>query len=208
VRVQVGTPEKGFLRSLHQQPQLARAPEPPHLVDAHAQVGRGRYALAPGGRDFDAESARYLTAAQLARMGLVRVPVVEAAAGGAIYPEEHIRLRYGIPPHRLRTVRIRGDSMEPTLRAGSFCDICLWDGEPIRDGGIYLLAGSHGTLVKRLRLGHVDTGHEDARGRPVVREVVCVCSDNPLVEAFRLPPDVFERDYRILGCALEVSIAL
>jgi hypothetical protein len=193
------------------------------------KVGRGRYALAPGGRDFDAEDARFLSPAQLARLGLVRVPIIEAAAGaagrgdpenpdrddwvvevgsGAIYPEEYIRLRYGIPPDRLRSVRIVGDSMEPTIRAGAFCDICLWNGEPVRDGGVYLLASPHGTLLKRLRLGHVDTGHEDARGRPVSREVIRICSDNPSQEEYRLPPDVFERDYRILGWALEVSTAL
>ncbi len=156
----------------------------------------------------------------------MRVPIIKAAAGaagrgdpenpdrddwvvevgsGAIYPEKYIRLRYDIPPGRLRSVRIVGeiDGADHTRRR--LLRHLPVERRAVRDGGVYLLASPHGTLLKRLRLGHVDTGHEDARGRPVSREVIRICSDNPSQEEYRLPPDVFERDYRILGWALEVE---
>jgi len=121
-----------------------------------------------GGRDEDVEVA-----------GLVpvkRSPVRASAGPGALVGEEagqpyfafHERWLKGLtatPAGKLSIIRVEGDSMAPTLRAGDDILVDLGDGaERLRDG-IYVLRVDDALVVKRVAL------------RPTGRQVT-VRSDN------------------------------
>ncbi len=96
----------------------------------------------------------------------------EAGDGDALmFNEDWLRLELGARPQDLRLVRIRSDSMAPTLRSG---DIALVDGRSTwPDGeGIYLMRMNGTLLVKRLQA--------------LPGGVLKVTSDNPAFDSFRL----------------------
>ena len=119
-------------------------------------------------------------AEEYAAGGLVpvkRVAVRASAGPGAVvagevakpyfgFDERWLRALTSTPPDRLSVVRVEGDSMSPTLRAGDDILVDLGDcGERLRDG-IYVLRIDDALLVKRIAM------------HPVGRRVP-VQSDNP-----------------------------
>ena len=152
----------------------------------------------------------YLTDKQLAKLGYIRVPMVEASAGDGqdadsaylteigtptIEAESVIRDRYGIDPARLCSVRVRGISMLPTLAEGCTLHMCKWQGEYVRDGAIYMFVGPDGVQIKRLLFDR------DGDAPPMI----WIRSDNDAMPSYRINLDTFDRDYRLLAWALEVS---
>lgn len=174
--------------------------------------------------------ADHLTDKQLHKLGLIRVPVLEAGAGPPrgngdgdhpetldqivadgswiIKSEQEIRDTYRVAPGRFIRIRIFGDSMEPTIRAGSMVDFCQWQGEPIMDRAIYYVSTPYGRMTKRLEIGQISTGHMDDDGLPVLRDVIWIRSDNPGIDDVRVAPDVFERDYKLIAWAIQTGVAL
>lgn len=109
-----------------------------------------------------------------------RVPIRAAAGAGAIPAEENgkpyfafdqrwLKALTATPPERLTIIRVEGDSMAPTLRAGD--DILLDPAdcdERVRDG-IYVLRVDDSLLVKRIAvnpLGHRVTVQSDNPAYP------------------------------------------
>ena len=134
------------------------------------------------------------------RAGYVTVPLykgVRAAAGvGAIvehetpddaliFKEDWIRFELGARPKDLYLIRVAGDSMEPTLRAG---DTILVDRRAIRPDreGIYILRMNDMLLVKRLQ--------------SLPGGVVKVASDNQAFAAFEVKlADIEDGELTIIG---------
>ena len=112
-----------------------------------------------------------------------------------IDPDE-LRRRYQVDPSRVGEMVVSGPSMYPTLAPGSIVRIYLMNGEPIRDGVIYVLqekAVPHGVLVKRVKF---------SRGR------VTVASDNESYPTDEMDGETFEASYRVLARLLDKTEAL
>jgi Peptidase S24-like len=113
-------------------------------------------------------------------VNIPRLPVEASAGPGATALDEHAIGTFGfsrrwlreqgLDPQALSTIRVEGDSMEPTLREG---DEILVDCRPLRlRDGIYVARTGDALLVKRL-----------VTGRP---GLVTLVSDNPAYPAFDL----------------------
>ena len=134
------------------------------------------------------------------RAGYVAVPLyngVRAAAGAGavanrempddalIFKEDWIRFELGARPNDLYLIRVAGDSMEPTLRAG---DTILVDRRAIRPDreGIYILRMNDMLLVKRLQ--------------SLPGGIVKVASDNQAFAAFEVKlADIEDGELTIIG---------
>lgn len=118
----------------------------------------------------------------------------EEVPGDVLLPDWYIRSEYGVSPERIRHVRVRGDSMTPTISPGQRLVVALLAaGSVLRDGLIYILAGPGGAQVKRLLL---EPGH------------VHVWSDNPDRPRYRVALDQFDHEYRVVAVVLEANIKL
>ena len=116
---------------------------------------------------------------------------VEEVQGDTLLPDTFIRREYGVSPERLRTIRVRGSSMEPTIRPGQRLLVALVPpAQALQDGLVYVFAGPGGVQIKRLFL---EPGH------------VRVWSDNPDAPRFAVALPTFESEYRIVAVALEAS---
>lgn len=127
-------------------------------------TGEGEMLLRMGASD--KAQAKVETTKTLAMPGYVAIPLfndVRAAAGhGALngtlekpddalmFKEDWVRFELGAHPEDLNLIRVSGDSMEPTLRAG---DVVLIDHRAQRPDreGIYILRMGDMLLVKRLQ---------------------------------------------------------
>ncbi|MEL6706084.1 MAG: S24 family peptidase, partial [Bacteroidota bacterium] len=109
---------------------------------------------------------------------------LEDQGGEVYYPGWFIRSEFGIEPQRLKTVRVVGTSMMPTLLPGSRVYVALQNGDPLRDGGVYVLLSPDGLLIKRLFFEQ----REDASRH------VLIHSDNPDAPSYTVPAEVFGRD--------------
>lgn len=166
------------------------------------------------------ETPAFATPAQLRKLGLVRIPAltIEAGAGppyevtveavdeddsGMIVSEQQARSGFGVPAERLHTIRARGDSMIPTIFPGDEVFVARVDaGSLLVDGAVYAISSPDGVLIKRLRFS-VDYTDEQ---RP--KRWVHIVSDNPDVENYKVPAEVFERDYRVVAAFLKVNRSL
>ena len=162
----------------------------------------------------------FATPAQLRKLGLVRIPAltVQAGAGppyevtvevededetGLVMTEQQARILFGFSSDRLHTIRVRGDSMMPTLSPGDTVVAAKIDpGAPLMDGAIYILLTPEGLLIKRLRFrAEYDENHRQ-------RRYVRIISDNPDAESWDVPADVFERDYKVRSAYISVFRSL
>ena len=116
--------------------------------------------------------------------GLCAVPVLGAAgAGGAVEffatePETVIQVMEQYAISGVVALHIEGDSMEPTIRKGSYVGVVPMEGKII-EGNIYLVDLPHlGRVVKRIRM------RSDGR--------LEMYSDNPKFEPHPLPDDGYE----------------
>jgi len=136
-----------------------------------------------------------------------RVPQlrVEAEAGKGIevyVPDEveedeewlstaFIRREYQVAPEKVRTMRVRGNSMVDTIEPGDRIRVALWDGETLWENTIYVLYGPGGLTIKRYHGVH--NGH------------VLLTADNPNVQDREVPQDRWDDEYRPVAWALEVT---
>jgi phage repressor protein C with HTH and peptisase S24 domain len=136
-----------------------------------------------------------------------RVPElrVEAEAGEGIevyVPDEieedeewlstaFIRREYQVAPEKVRTMRVRGNSMVDTIEPGDRIRVALWDGETLWENTIYVLYGPGGLTIKRYQGVH--NGH------------VLLTADNPNVQDREVPQDRWDDEYRPVAWALEVT---
>ena len=118
----------------------------------------------------------------------------EETPSDTIFPDWYIRSEYGVSPDRIRFVRVRGDSMVPTVSPGQRLVVALlFDGYTLRDSSVYIIVGPGGAQVKRLM---IEPGH------------VHVWSDNPDRPRFRVNLETFYRDYKVVAIVLETSVKL
>ncbi len=109
----------------------------------------------------------------------------EAADDALMFKEQWIRFELGANPQDLKLIRVSGDSMEPTLRAG---DVILVDHRTQRPDreGIYILRMDGMLLVKRVQA--------------MPGGVVSITSDNPAFAPWTLKLAELETaDVAILG---------
>lgn len=133
------------------------------------------------------------------RAGYIALPLyndVRAAAGhGAVngheqaddalmFKEDWIRYELGAKAQDLCLIRVSGDSMEPTLRAG---DVILIDHRACRPDreGIYIMRVGEMLLVKRLQA--------------LPGGKIRVTSDNPAFDPWTLGPEEFGADVQVVG---------
>lgn len=128
---------------------------------------------------------------------------IEEVNGELRLPAWYIRAEYGVEPARVRQIRTRGTSMEPTIYAGQRLLVALWDGARIQDGLVYVIAGPGGLQIKRLFIEEEETPAEDGTLR--TRTLVHVWSDNPEAPRYRIPATRFETEYRVVAVALEIN---
>ena len=126
---------------------------------------------------------------------LIDTEYFEIEPSGVFLPDTYIRQVYGVSPDRVFYLHGRGRSMMPTIMPGQRVMIALLvAGSPIRDGLIYVIdyaaAPLGGVLVKRLEL---EPDH------------VRVVSDNPDVDDYRVPFEVWQRDYELRAVVLETA---
>ena len=123
---------------------------------------------------------------------LVDTDHVELEPSGVRLPPTYIRQVYGVDPERVWYIHARGNSMWPTIQPGQRVMIALVLEEvtPVRDGLIYVVRAPGGIIIKRLRL------------EP---DYVVVTSDNPDVDAYRVPNEVWDRDYTVRAIVLETA---
>jgi len=150
---------------------------------------------------------------QLDRAGieLQRVPVLrveaEAGDGVAVYESDEIeaeeewlsstfiRREYNVAPHKVRTLRVRGNSLKPTIQSGQRIRVAVWDGEPLWIDAVYVIHHSIGGLTIK-RWGGIENG-----------DVVLV-ADNPDVSDRRVGREEWAEDYRVVAWGLEVATPL
>lgn len=109
----------------------------------------------------------------------------EAADDALMFKEDWIRFELGARPQDLKLIRVSGDSMEPTLRAG---DVILVDNRTQRPDreGIYILRMDGMLLVKRVQA--------------MPGGVVSITSDNPAFTPWTMKLAELEgADVAILG---------
>ena len=116
--------------------------------------------------------------------GVINGDVLQADES-MVFREDWIRYELGARPQDLWLIRVRGDSMEPTLRSG---DVVLVDSRatsPNHDG-IYILRMGDSVLVKRLQV---------MPGRKIR-----VTSDNPAFSPWIIDPaDESNNEFSVVG---------
>lgn len=127
---------------------------------------------------------------------------VEASMGGGTLVTEEIedkpfffrkswiRDRLKVTPQDLRVIRVRGDSMQPTMNDGDVVLVDLTRNLP-SPPGIFVLFDGHGLMVKRLEM---------LPGSSEVR----VISDNPHYAPYSLASENVRVIGRVVWCAREM----
>lgn len=132
------------------------------------KVGRGLYALAPGGNIANAsESVPAVPAASAEMSEIVHVPLVSvrpSAGDGEIpftteverylsYDRTQMRRELGVDPSRLVLMTVTGTSMMPTLLPGERVLVFTHhNGEPLHDAAVYVWKHQYnGVVIKRTR---------------------------------------------------------
>lgn len=107
--------------------------------------------------------------------------------------ERFIRAEYGVDPALLRTLRVTGNSMSDTLRAGERVRAVLQEVQSLTDGAVYLLRTAEAFLFRRILRQKdgflLEADHPDAEDRPI-------------------SPNVLESEYTPVARMLEVFRAL
>lgn len=143
-------------------------------------------------------------------ISLQRVPQLrveaEAGRGAEVYvadeieeneewlSEAFIRREYNVAPEKVRTMRVRGHSMSPTIEPGSRIRVALWDGEPLWEHTVYVIHTPVGLTIKRY--AGLTNGH------------VLLTADNEDVDDREIPQERWDEDYRPVAWALEVTSPL
>lgn len=139
---------------------------------------------------------------EMRRVPQLRVEV-DAGHGAQVYAEDEIeeneewltaafiRREYSVDPSKVRTLRVRGNSMQPTIEPGDRVRVAVWDGETMWEGTVYVLHGPGGLTIKRYQGVH--NGH------------VLLTADNPNVQDREVPQDRWNDEYRPVAWALEVT---
>ena len=143
-----------------------------------------------------------------AGIDLQRVPVLkveaDAGQGVTVYQSDEIeteeewlsstfiRREYNVAPHKVRTLRVRGNSMHPTIESGQRIRVAVWDGEPLWVDAVYVIHHALGGLTIK-RWGGLENGH------------VVLTADNPEVSDRVVNRDEWEEDYRVVAWGLEVA---
>ena len=157
----------------------------------------------------EAGAPKGLSDEQLEKFGLVRIAHtnVEAGAGderevdfveedgATVMPRWYVRQEFGVRPERVKRIKVRGDSMRPTLREGENAYMILMTaGERVQSGLIYMIHGPGGFQVKRLK---IESEYDPATGD--VNEFMMICSDNPEEDNTQLPLNYFRQEYRVVA---------
>lgn len=127
---------------------------------------------------------------------------VEAGTGAVAYDDDErstahtewlsatfIRREYGVPPERVRTLTVRGDSMVDTIAPGERVRVALWEGETMWERKIYVFSGPFGLTIKRWNSTNGSIRLE---------------ADNPEVEPRVIERDAWEADWSVVAWLLEV----
>ena len=134
------------------------------------------------------------SAAEVWDVGTEEDIVPEEQPSDTIFPDWYIRSEYGVSPERIRFVRVRGDSMLPTIAPGQRLVVALLQpGTTLRDSAIYILVGPGGAQVKRLIM---EPDH------------IHVWSDNPDRPRFKVRLATFSKDYTVVAVVLEANLKL
>lgn len=112
----------------------------------------------------------------------------ELEEGGVWMSETYIRREYGVAPQRIRSMKVRGDSMIDTINPGERVRVALHDGDRLRDSAIYVISTPTGLVVKRLVLGATH---------------IVLASDNPAKDDWEVEPEEWEK-FRPVALVLEV----
>ena len=127
----------------------------PENVEEEEEEQPAEEELAP----VDPEEAKDMPARELKRWGLSRIEHMsievsagngrevhlEEVTGATILPSWYVRQEFGVPPERVKRVKVVGDSMVPILRPGQHIYIVLLTGtEAISNGVIHVLDGRGG----------------------------------------------------------------
>jgi SOS-response transcriptional repressor LexA len=168
--------------------------------DLAKKVGHGFYKVMKQ----RAEKAKERVAENSDNASLQVVPVISAGAGSSMnvvrkdlqLPTQWIRQTYDVQPSSLCLVRVRGDSMRPTLQPGQRLMAKQYEGDELEDGSIYGLRGPLGVTIKRIRFDRIE---DEPR--------IWVWSDNEAYADQRrhLPRERFEEEYEVILQALEAS---
>lgn len=122
----------------------------------------------------------------------------EEVNGETFLPAWYVWQEFGVAPERLKRIRVHGDSMAGTVEPGQLVYVVMLEpGQQPVHGGVYVLRGPHGLLIKRLYFDDESTVSEE--GEVVSRRYVRIHSDNPAAGTYRVPLEVFERDYRAIA---------
>jgi len=143
-------------------------------------------------------------------ISLQRVPQlhveVSAGEGAEVYaPDEieeneewlsetFIRREYNVAPSKVRTLRVRGNSMVDTIHPGDRIRVAVWDGETLWENTVYVIHTPGGLTVKRY--AGLTNGH------------VLLTADNEDVRDREIPRERWDEDYRPVAWALEVTTPL
>ena len=125
--------------------------------------------------------------------GITVHPEDELETGGEWMSETYIRRRYDVAPHRLRSMRVQGDSMYDTIRSGEIIRVAMMNGEPIWDSAVYVVHTPTGLVVKRIRLPG---------------DGIMLWSDNPDVPNRTVSTQEWDEEYRLVALVLEVMRAV
>lgn len=172
--------------------------DPAWLLDMNAQVSAETPFLSASD-DTAPEGYRRIPVIRVeadAGEGYLPEVYVEEEDGNVLLPEWYIRVEYGVSPERVRMIRVRGSSMEPTLCPGQRLLVAMLpDAAVIHDGLVYVISGPSGIQVKRLFIVQDEDG----------RTFIHIWSDNPEGQRYRVPAKVFEEGYRLVAVALEIN---
>jgi len=135
--------------------------------------------------------------------GFVFIPQVsgEISAGAGLVPVDLVEMRIAFredwirkkgDPEKMSLIRVRGDSMEPTLLSG---DIVLVDHgrnyfEP--EGGLYALVLDHQIIVKRIQVLNTE-------------KKIRIISDNPRYPTIEADPEEVEVNGKVIWFARELE---
>lgn len=134
----------------------------------------------------------------------------EEVDGETWLPAWYVWQTFGVSPDRVKRVRVHGTSMRPTIEPGELVYVVMMErGQQPMDGGVYVLRGPHGILIKRLFFdAEVYDPGGDGEAAEAVRYYVRIHSDNPEAGTDRIPEVVFRRDYTPLACLRKTEKSL
>lgn len=159
----------------------------------------------PGNADMAIQEPQVAYDLEEAGVSLYRIPVLdvetEAGTGAIVYEdadandsaewmtEGYIRHNYSVAPDRVRNIRVRGNSMTPTIRPGDRVRVAIHQGEDLWDGAIYVIRSPSGLIIKRLHL---------------LPENVQLISDNSDFSTIDVSSQEFESQFTPIAWMLEV----